>query len=384
MLRLTGAALLVFTGSVFAGAAILRGAPPPDLSGTRLAGVQTGPHAVGFDVVAESTGRMRLALWYPARAAAPGSAAVTQLEYRQLEFENATPGDARAFVDQQVDVLVNARHVGIVPLTREQARDSLSTRGIAIRKAPALARRFPVVLVFGGQYYLSTTAEMLASHGFLVAAPFRASGPPLESPGDDFTVYVENDLRAADWAVARIRTLANADAARINVIGHGGGGQRAVVFAMRNPDVSAVVNVDAGNFSTRSDSSRIRAYDPAQVRAPYLYLATEATRTQQDRFDEFLRMERADRFEVILRHADLKHHDLSDLGRGVTEPLRLRGDSLQSVEEAFATSQEVIVRFLQTYVARTAGQPDDFERWLYTRLPTDRYRLTRHRTRAGF
>ena len=60
-------------------------------------------------------------------------------------------------------------------MTDAQARASLHTGGIAVRAAPARPGRYPVVVVLGGPYYLGTTAEFLASHGFLVVAPVRFS-----------------------------------------------------------------------------------------------------------------------------------------------------------------------------------------------------------------
>jgi dienelactone hydrolase len=141
--------------------------------------------------------------------------------------------------------------VGIVPLTNEQARASLATRDMAVQGAPPVAGRFPVALLFGGPYYLSTTAEILASHGFLVMAPFRFSDQSNEVGTRDFTWYLENSVRDAEWGLEELRTDPRADVGDVSALGHGGGLQ-AMLFAMRNPTVNAVVNIDAGNFSTRS------------------------------------------------------------------------------------------------------------------------------------
>lgn len=75
----------------------------------------------------------------------------------------------------------------------------LSTGGIATRGAAPAAGMFPVVMVLGGQYYLSTTAEFLASHGFVVAAPFRFSDQLNEIAGGGFNwmTYVEERVRDA-------------------------------------------------------------------------------------------------------------------------------------------------------------------------------------------
>ena len=92
-----------------------------------------------------------LAIWYPAQASPAATPRVTSLEYRLLEF--ATPAEEaerEAYETREMDTLQAWRHVGIVELTREQARAALRTSGIAVRSAPALAGRWPIVIVLGG------------------------------------------------------------------------------------------------------------------------------------------------------------------------------------------------------------------------------------------
>ena len=158
-----------------------------DTTGTRLAGVRTGPNAVGFELrtgldtsrpinQVDGGTKIGLALWYPARSSGAAGTAMTNLDYRLLEFVTK-PSEAQraAYLDNEVAALVSWRHVGVVAMSRAQARASLETHGLAVRGAPVADGRFPVVVVLGGQHYLSTTAEILASHGFLVVAPFRFS-----------------------------------------------------------------------------------------------------------------------------------------------------------------------------------------------------------------
>ena len=195
-----GPTLLALTISVAVSPASvgMAGADPPGTAGTRLAGVRMGPYAVGFDVrqgldpiriVNPDDGgtKVGIATWYPARAAA--GPAMTALQYRQLGY--LVPPDAqrqRDIEEDEVESLRAWRHIGIVDMTREQARASLHTRGVAVRGATAADGRFPVVVVLGGAHYLSTTAEALASHGFLVVAAFRYADQSNEIGASGFGV----------------------------------------------------------------------------------------------------------------------------------------------------------------------------------------------------
>ena len=337
---------------------------------TRWGGVRAGSHAVGFDVrvgvdperrvnATDPGTRIGIAIWYPADRRTAASA-LTTLDYRLLT--SARPLDAaqrHTIEEEEIGALMAWRHVGIVELTREQARASLATGGIATRAAPPASGRFPVVLILGGQYYLATTAEILASHGFLVAAPFRFVDQANEIGTMQFTWSLENSVRDAEWALRELEVHPQADLRSIATLGHGGGGVQALLLAMRNRRITAVANLDAGNFSTRTGARNVPFYSPRLTRAPYLYLATASTRKSQDLFDDFVAMRFSDRYEVILETPDLRHHDLSDLGRGVTAPLSIRGPNQPAIEAAYARSHDILVRFLQ----EQAAAPTDASRY---------------------
>jgi len=372
----TRATLLLTVVAGVAGAGHASTAPVIDTTGTRLDGVETGSHAVGFEVRSDTDRtrrinprdegtRIGLAIWYPARPADSGGATVTALDYRLLDLgPDPTPAETSRFAEDEASALVGWRHIGVVELTKEQALGSLATRGIARRGAPPAAGRFPVVMLLGGPFYLSTTAEALASHGFLVAAPFRFKDQSNEVQARHFAWYFENSVRDAEWALDRLREHAAADLGFVGALGHGGGGMQALLLAMRDRAVSAVANVDAANFSSRSTSNEMPSYDPRLLRVPYLFIATEETRKSLDRFDDFLQMRFSDRYEVALRNPDLRHHDLSDIGRAVTAPMALRGAAQQSVQRDYATTQRMLVRFFRDLSTGGSGSQADFSRWL--------------------
>ena len=382
--------------AALAAAASVHAAPYPaaavcaDATLTRLGGLTVGPHAVGFELqkAFDPTRRINrnddgtkigLALWYPAVPGAAGTP-LTTLDYRRLQFDRGLSAAERArWEADEASAAVAWRHVGIVPLTKAQASAVLSTGGVATRGAAPAAGKFPVVMVLGGQYYLSTTAEFLASHGFVVAAPFRFSDQSNEiaAGGFNWMTYVEDSVRDAEWALERLRVHPAADVRYVSALGHGGGGLQALLFAMRSRSVTSVANIDAGVFSSRSRPRELGSYNPRLLRAPFLYMATAETRKGQDQFEDFGAMKFAERFEVILQDAAVRHHDLSDLGRGVTAPMCIRGDAQDSVQKTYRDLHEMLLRFVEDHSGRRdlAGP---FAKWIVTKAAEGRVAVARH------
>jgi hypothetical protein len=361
-----------------------------DVSHTRLEGLRVGPYAVGFEVrtgidaerrinKVDAGTRIGMAIWYPAQPATRPIQALTTLDYRLLAYAKPlVEPERRAIEADEVQTLRAWRHVGIVDMTPEQARASLATHGVGVRGLPPASGRFPIVMMLGGQHYLSTTAELLASHGFLVVAAFRFVDEPDDIGTRAFTWYLENSVRDAEWALNVIRQDPRADARQVAAIGHGGGGIQALLLAMRNRHVAAVANIDAGNFSTRSRAREIPFYSPRLLRVPYLYAATAETRKGQDLFEDFLGMRFSERFEVTLGRADVRHNDLSDLGRGVTAPLAIRGAAQADVQRTYADVHELVVRFLQEYGAGRLLPDEAFKPWAERQRASGAYALTVH------
>ena len=218
-------------------------------------------------------------------------------------------------------------------------------------------------LLMGGPYYLASTAEMLASHGFVVIAPFRTDDQENQVGTQAFPWYLENAVRDAEWAVHVVLSSRRTAPPRLFAMGHGGGGLQALLFTMRNRNVSALVDIDAGNFSSRSRARDLAFYSPRLLRVPYLHILREETRKDQDQYDDFTAMAFSRRIELVLQDETVRHHDLSDIGRAVAEPLKIRGDAQAAVEREYADVQDTIVRFLQAQ-ANDAAAGTAVETWL--------------------
>jgi hypothetical protein len=289
---------------------------------------------------------------------------MSQLDYRLLEFQEPLNAAAQAaFVQSQAEMMAGWRHVGIVPLTIDQATSALHAAGRAVRDAPRAAGTFPVVMLMGGTWYLSTTAEILASNGYLVIAPVRPQDDASEIPTMEFPWFVEKELGDAQWALSTVEHDPSADLSRVTALGHGAGGLMALLLCMRDRRIGAVVNIDAGNFSRRTNPRQLAFYHPRLLRAPYLYLARSETRRESDLFSEFENMRFSRRYEVILEDGRIRHHDLSDAGRAVSAPLGLRGEEASAVLRAYASVQDALLRFLaggdpwQAWMRQYSGDP---------------------------
>jgi hypothetical protein len=200
-----------------------------------------------------------------------------------------------------------------------------------------------LVVLLGGPFYLSTTAEFLAGNGFVVVAPVRFEDVADEAPSIDFPSSVENAVRDAEWAMHVLASDQAADTTRVTALGHGGGGLQAMMLAMRNRAVQALVNVDSGNFSQRTNPRQLPFYSPRILRVPYLNVLTAATRQASDLYADFEAMRFSRRCEAVLNSEELRHHDLSDIGRGVAA-LGMRPDT---VLQTYAGVQSTILGFLR-------------------------------------
>jgi len=70
------------------------------------------------------------------------------------------------------------------------------------------------------------------------------------------------------------------------------------------------------------------------------------------------------RVEVVLENRDLRHHDLSDIGRAVTEPMHLRGAAHAAVQRAYVDIREMAVRFLPQHTASRRSGDGAFATWI--------------------
>jgi len=249
--------------------------------------LSAGPYAVGFRTIyqfdrtrtwrvtrgyekpfsPDSNGRpIRISIWYPA---------VLGARSRQMRFADyVRPAGPKEFAELNTIVEMREKEASSY---RDRWSDVLRTPVNAYADAAPAGGRFPLALYAGGLDSTGTTtvfvlAEYLASHGYVVAT-VPLLGPTNEDTEQGRTAAdrerVVQDLEFA-WSVLRGQT--NVDEAKVGVFGKSIGGVEAVILAMRNENVSAVVGLDAtygfkGNEKILAD---MPDYAPHKMRASFL------------------------------------------------------------------------------------------------------------------
>jgi dienelactone hydrolase len=124
----------------------------------------------------------------------------------------------------------------------------LSEPTAAFEKAPRAAGDFPL-LVFGtsltGPSYLNTVmCEYLATHGYVVVA--IPSLPVREGQEADFDGFaVDAQLRDMEFVLQAMHDYPETDAGSLGLVAWSFGGVAQALLSMKNPDVAAVVSLDA-------------------------------------------------------------------------------------------------------------------------------------------
>jgi hypothetical protein len=238
--------------------------PPSPLWG-RLA---PGPHGVGVSVLRErdatraafqpgEPGRpIPITVWYPAMEA-PGER-LTLRDYIELG------GGVDDFVKEPASNGIAASLVENV----------LASRLFAVRDAPRLDGRFPLVLfLHANPWSASVLSEYLASHGFVVAA-FESKGarePAYRLSRENLDAMV----RDAQWTVERMRRERYVGA-KLGIVGMSNGAIAAAALQLAGTVPDAIVSLDGGIGETAGATylKERSGTDVRKLTVPILHLYT--------------------------------------------------------------------------------------------------------------
>jgi hypothetical protein len=250
-----------------------------------------GPHAVGFRTMerydysrtfrdrhgpagtvrpGERARPVLIYLWYPAEEAA----GAPRMVYGEYSF--AAPRDPELFplVSRLQEREIYSALYPFFQGQRGGVVDLMNVALAAVRDATPLAGTFPLVVYHpdlrGAPGENALLCEYLASHGYTVATSHSVGGM-LRDPAADLD-DLEALVRDKEFIVAALRDWPQYDGDKLALAGNGFGALSALVLAMRNTDVDAVVTL--GEWTAGAGRAelvaRCRGYRPERFSAPLL------------------------------------------------------------------------------------------------------------------
>jgi dienelactone hydrolase len=321
-------------------------------------GAPPGPSPVGFSVrmLRDPTrptrsGAPRVvqrAVWYPAAAA--GGAPLTYAGYVRLAAAETTSVDSgqrgRQFVNAYRAFLES--HAVPDSITRRWLAASM----LAVRDAPAADGRFSLVLVAQGNGEATADqcvlGEYLASYGYVVAtspSQTRLTG----QPADAAQVGAAAEDQADDLALLRASVGADFPVApaAVAVVGHSFGARSALLYAMRDSTVRAVVSWDGGigTATARDVYERARSFRPAAVHVALLHFYETLDPFMAPDWETLRQLTHSD--VRIVATSGLHHHHFTTLGAAARFPALARATgATQETARSFAAVLALTRAFL--------------------------------------
>ncbi len=300
--RTAGWVLGSLLGLLLPGAGFLNGGVPAN--DEIWPALKPGPYAVGYRVKqtydhsrtfkrrtdffakraeGEISRPLQISIWYPAKPV-PGASPIKVEEYFQArvtetDFHPPTAEHIKQSIAELKGMMIMEWRVPPERRAEVEARldGILGSPAFAVKDAPAEPGPFPLIIHMPG-YNGSPTDyplfEYLASRGYVVAAVPNMGAEKREI--DDERLSLEVQARDMDFVLASMREFSFVDPESVGASGMSWGGISNILFAERNPRVSAVVTLD-GAVTMPEELGLIESlpgYAHKKFRAAYLQLMT--------------------------------------------------------------------------------------------------------------
>jgi len=238
----------------------------------------------------------------------------------------------------------------------QRMSDLFKMRTDVIKNASPREGHFPLI-VFGQGYQFesplahSVLCEYLTSHGYVVAAvPYR--GYPLPQSFHDLA-ELENEVRDLEFVISYMHDFPTVDHDRLGVAGFDYGGMAALLLAMRNTDVDAVVGMDSG-IMFRQNTALLKqspSYKPGNLRVPLMQI-TRTKAENEDGEDSSLFETAKYSATYLVRIKGMEHENFSAYRMLLSTVLSAEESSQKTTKLKYQFLCRYILNFLDAYVQR--------------------------------
>jgi dienelactone hydrolase len=224
----------------------------------------------------------------------------------------------------------------------------------ASRGAPAAAGRATLIVSPLRELSTSHTNEILASHGFVVAAVdfTRVPATPGATPLGREGVVIDQVRRDLEFAIARLRREPNVRPGRFGVFGFSGAGIAALALAAARSDVGGVALFETGWYGPLGSSlSGIPQFDLGKITAPLLFTWSDALDFAGPQLRDIEEvMSNSSRTLARGSAAGLSHWDFASEGYLAAADGHWRAADREGVRQLFADANAMLVAFFDRHL----------------------------------
>jgi len=290
----------------------------------------------------DRTKKLTVHLWYPVQANS-GKGTLTYGDYcynNLLLNTNETIDASRK--ESEIGGRRRSTENWFGKTTDEAWKKLLEASMLGRAEAAPADGKFPLLIGMLRSLSTSVINEVLASNGYVVAmiedrartAAFNEAAL-LEIPDMQFTLtYLEKN--------------ANIDAANLGTFGFSGSGFSQVLFAMYDPRVKAVADIESGIYMDNlyQNFAASDYYRPEKLRAPFLHIFSRDLSKQEKFFSDFeSKTKFATRYRVLLNQPALHHWDFASEGFTSTIFLNNRGEQSDNIRQSFEIASVYLLNF---------------------------------------
>lgn len=334
------------------------------------ANLPVGEHAVGFKVTTltdksrvtrplynffgerDTTSRykqVRIHLWYPALPGT-GGGSLTYGNYASAHRLSATeevlPED---LVEATLSSQKSTMEGFFGPFEDDDWKRLLSAPLLARKNAEFLPGRHPLLVGVLRPLSTTTTNELLASNGYVVAmVMFSGLQYPLGHVGN---------IQDMQKAIEYLNTTGLIDEDKIGTFGFSGSGFSQLLMAMYDFRVRAVADLESGYYGEGLFKmlSSSNFYDVRKLRVPFLHIYGKKLAAGDTDFDQFHTKVYSERHHLLMNYSGLHHWDIATEGRASTTVLDIRGEAREPIKASYELAHTYLLRFFDNVLKGNEG-----------------------------